>query len=386
MDNMGSRGCRRVNGQAELSDAVADALRYSKSGRAIVEEYMDGDEYSVDAIVSNGEVSICGLADRHIFFPPYFIEMGHTIPTAISKADEVELLSVFKAGIAALGITNGAAKGDLKLSSKGPMIGEIAARLSGGYMSGWTYPYASLVEPTAAAIAVALGEKPENLEPKRDWTCAERAFISIPGKVLSISGFEEASSLPFVQNVFMRAQVLARVSFPVNNVSKCGNIIAVAPSRSEASEAAEKAARSILIRLAPEDRETEAFLSAPLLGASAFPPDAFIISPSLKAALDLIPPTKKPSTISQGHIAIIDFPALREANLSDYVGRSLNESLEAVRRLCALDLPLVAEAASPRHALQTLLGREFWQALLRASYQGGAYVVDSLLSKAEQVQ
>ena len=149
VDNMGSRGCRRIDSIDEFPEAAKTAIGFSRSGRAIVESYMDGPEFSVDAIVYKGEITICGLADRHIFFPPYFIEMGHTMPTIIKEEMKRVMLDTFRAGIHALGLAGkdniGAAKGDIKLTSNGtvfkPMIGEIAARLSGGYMSGWTYPY-----------------------------------------------------------------------------------------------------------------------------------------------------------------------------------------------------------------------------------------------------
>jgi biotin carboxylase len=136
VDNMGGRGCRRVNSMEEYIEAAADAIRFSRSGRAIVESYMEGPEFSLDAIVYHGDITICGFADRHIFFPPYFIEMGHTIPTDIASAQQKALLETFYDGIRALGLAEGksisAAKGDIKLTEKGPMIGEIAARLSGG--------------------------------------------------------------------------------------------------------------------------------------------------------------------------------------------------------------------------------------------------------------
>ncbi|MCL2880431.1 MAG: ATP-grasp domain-containing protein, partial [Treponema sp.] len=95
VDNMGGRGCRRVDSEAQFNDAITDALKFSRSGRAIVEAYMDGPEFSVDAIVYHGEITICGLADRHIFFPPYFIEMGHTMPTAIAPELQRVLLDTF---------------------------------------------------------------------------------------------------------------------------------------------------------------------------------------------------------------------------------------------------------------------------------------------------
>jgi len=384
VDNMGSRGCRRVNSSDELADAITDSLSYSKSGRAIVEEYMDGPEFSVDAIVSNGKISICGLADRHIFFPPYFIEMGHTIPSSISNEESTLLLDVFKAGVRALGIQNGAAKGDLKLTGKGPMIGEIAARLSGGYMSGWTYPYASMVQPSAAAIAVALGEEPEDLSPQRSWTCAERAFISIPGRIRSLEGLEEARSIPGVQNLFLRVKEQDRVAFPQNNVTKCGNVIASAQSNAEACQAADTAVRRILIRLHTPDTDTEAFLGNSLSGEMSFPPDAFILTPSMLSALQALPVTEKHPSMLSKPLALIAFPELVNSSLKDYVGRSVEEALRALRHLCSLELPMQDPFSSENYSL---LGKDFWMAFIRGSYQGGAYFIDTLstFGKAEKI-
>jgi biotin carboxylase len=371
VDNMGSRGCRRVDNLEELKAAVSDALRFSRSGRVIVEEYMEGPEFSVDALVYRGEITICGFADRHIFFPPYFIEMGHTMPSAQEPAIINSLLETFSRGVKALGITNGAAKGDIKLTPSGPMIGEIAARLSGGYMSGWTYPYSSGVLPTRGAIEIALGKKPGQLTPDWNWICAERAFISIPGKVLSMEGVEMAKVMPWVKDVFLRAVPGSQVSFPENNVTKCGNILSVAPNREDAVNSAEKAARSILIRLEAPNEKTAAFLAVPLsCEKTAFPPDAFRVDSWLLSLLAALPETNYPS--GGGEPALVPFPEFTGSPLKDLVGRGVEESLDAVRFLTGLELPIAA------HGGKNTLGRSFWQALIRGGCQGAAYYIDSL--------
>jgi len=380
VDNMGARGCRRVDGPGDLAPAVEDALRFSRSGRAIVEEFMEGPEFSLDAIVYRGQITLCGIADRHIVFPPYFIEMGHTMPTQVGWEDQKRITDVFFQAIRALGITHGAAKGDIKLTGQGPMVGEIAARLSGGYMSGWTYPYASGVEPVRAAIAVALGDKPNGLEPLRQWTSAERAFISIPGTVKTLLGLENAKTLPHIQDLFLRVDQGSRVQFPVNNVSKCGNIISAAPDRTTAVRAAEEAVRSIFIRLEPHRAETDAFLRAPL--DEPFPPSAFSPSPALLGALEsLYDPNvevrDRGASFGGNGPALVPFPQFTEGPFTDYVGRTVQESLAAVRRISGYDLPLVKPSESGG---RPCLGRKFWSALIRGGYQGALYLLDSLAS------
>ncbi|QQO11418.1 ATP-grasp domain-containing protein [Breznakiella homolactica] len=383
VDNMGSRGCRKVSGAGELIPAAEDALAFSRSGSAIVESYMEGPEYSVDALVFGGDVTICGLADRHIFFPPYFIEMGHTMPAVLEPEAAAALLDTFKLGIAALGIRNGAAKGDIKLTPSGPMIGEIAARLSGGYMSGWTYPYSSGVNPVRGAIEIALGRAPSETAPVRRWTSAERAFISIPGTVRSIHGAEEAAAIPGIRDVFLRAEPGSWMVFPENNVEKAGNVIAAAETRTAAAAAADRAARSILLRLAAPDQDTDAFLSEKSENppAGQFPPDAFTLSPEQRSLLARIPdPDFLPAGKGSPQIFIIPFPGLYRPEITDYTGRSVPESIEAVRKITGLPLPFAgggSENGSP------VLGRRFWAALVRGGYQGAAYTVDSLIRNRE---
>ena len=121
---------------------------------------MDGPEFSIDSLVFEDKLVITGFADRHIYYPPYFIEMGHTMPTEFSEEERNKVIKAFAKGVKALGLSCGAAKGDMKLTSNGAMIGEIAARLSGGYMSGWTFPYASGINLTEQALFLASGVFP----------------------------------------------------------------------------------------------------------------------------------------------------------------------------------------------------------------------------------
>jgi hypothetical protein len=299
------------------------------------------------------------------------------MPTKIEKEKQDVILDTFRAGIHALGLADkdniGAAKGDIKLTAKGPMIGEIAARLSGGYMSGWTYPYSSGALPIKAAILAAMGREPAGLTPTQNWTCAERAFISIPGTVKQITNDNVQTHK--VNDFFMRIKEGDKVSFPENNVSKCGNIIASAP---DAIAAAETAARSVLIRLDPADKQTAEFLAMDnnqsqryMEEENKFPPDAFNLTGELISALEQIPETE-----TQGITGffITPFPAFTSSNLTDYMGRTVEEALVAVRTLTGFALPIAPENAEN----VVRLGRSFWAALIRGSYQGAVWYIDNL--------
>jgi biotin carboxylase len=378
-DSMGARGCRAVRDLPELAAAVAAALPFSRSGRAIVEEYVEGPEFSIDALVDGGEIRIRGIADRHIFFEPYFVELGHTMPSAFPPEIQAEVLRVFRLAVRALGITFGAAKGDIKYCpGRGcAMVGEIAARLSGGYMSGWTYPYASGIDVTREALRLCVGEGLGPTLPDRGWFSAERAFLSIPGEVASIEGCVDAERLPYVKQLFLRASPGDRVVFPSNNVQKCGNVISQAPTRDAAVEAAESAARAVLIRLAPGDPETEAYLRGKWgvddrTGRSGpyWPPFAFTLRGEAARALEAMPEYAGPGEPDM----VAPFACAESVGGRDWNGRGFAESAALARALAQGPEPARGRDDAVRRPL--LAGR-FWRALARGGLQAALYVLDT---------
>lgn len=308
-DNMGSRGCRIAENSLELEKAVEESFKFSSSKTVIIEEFLDGKEFSIDALVYEDSFTVTGFASRHIFYPPYFIEMGHTLASLISEEDRLNLISTFALAVKSLGLSCGAAKADIKLTSDGPRIGEIAARLSGGYMSGWTFPYSSGFDLTEQALKIACSIKPEKLLSRRkqipylppescknfsspfnlfeipqDSFSAERAWISIPGTVKDVLGLSEAEKVSGIMDVIpLKLKHGEKVSFPRNNVSKCGNVISKAETLDSAVSSAEKAVSKIIVRLKENDEETEKFLNSVFLeDEKNFPPDAYSFYPEIK--------------------------------------------------------------------------------------------------------
>jgi hypothetical protein len=371
---MGSRGIRRIDTVEDFLKAVDVARNFSRSKTVIVEEYVPGEEYSIDALVVNGKVYFTGIADRHIFFPPYFVEMGHTIPTTTDGRSLSLIKETFIDALRALGIRDGAAKGDVKWTGERAVIGEVAARLSGGYMSGWTFPYSSGVDLTGAALNQAVGEHPGDLRPSVHNYSAERAFISIPGTVAAVEKLQGARLLTGIREVFLRTGPGDRVDFPTNNVEKCGNFIAVMEHREDAIEAAEEACRRVFVRLKPGETSTFRFL---FCGAGDFAPQAFRISDPkngrVLAAMEdfrLLAPGRR----KQPLIALIPLPRPEAETSRDWHGTLFPAALDMTREYCKGML-----VGSPGDA-DILIGGLFWEAFLRGGIQGGVWIIETLHS------
>ncbi|EOQ95563.1 phosphoribosylamine--glycine ligase-like protein [Leptospira wolbachii serovar Codice str. CDC] len=239
-DNMGARGVIKVTNKDDLPTAFRHAKRFCPTGELILEEYMEGPELSVDALAFQGQIRMTGIADRIIEREPYFIEVGHNMPSAMSKEILNEVERVMAGGMRALGIHLGAGKGDIKVTKDGVKIGEIAARLSGGFMSAFTYPLSSGVNLNRAALLISLGETPDNLDPVFSRVSIERSLLSKPGKLVSIGGVEETKKIDGVSEVFIQSKSGDIIKEPTNNIDKSGHVIIVADNLKDAELVFEK--------------------------------------------------------------------------------------------------------------------------------------------------
>ncbi len=127
--------------------------------QVLVEEYVDGDEISIDCAIHHGEVTVLCLARKTTGYPPYFIEVGHLVDAADPLLSDPAMLTLLRQTHAALGFDNGITHTEVRLSRSGPKIIEVNARLGGDMI-----PYLGLratgVDVGLAAAAVACGQPP----------------------------------------------------------------------------------------------------------------------------------------------------------------------------------------------------------------------------------
>jgi len=355
-DSMGARGVVRADTVADALGYAGVAVEHSATQRVVIEGFIPGPEFSLDALVFHGVIQQTGFADRHIEFPPFFIEMGHTIPSDVNPDDRARIIHEFEKGIRALGIENGAAKGAMKLSPDGPVVGEIAARLAGGYMSGWTYPLSTGVELTEQAIRISLGEPPGRLNPAWNRTSAERAVISIPGVVERFDHVPATGDSTGLASVFLTRHAGDAVKMPTSNVEKCGNVIAVSESREVAVASAERAVAALEVVLQPGVPETTEFLLGRSDGHWAF--DRGPLEGGMWAA---DAPMKPVEQSWRGPISVGSVPRSTRA---DWQWRSLSETVARLER----EGLVTTSGDNPHGALVR-------RAILRGGIQGGRYIL-----------
>jgi len=257
-DNMAARGSKKLHYTRDISDTFEEALKQSRSNTVVVEKFVEGMELSVDSLVWEGEVYVFAVADRHFALDPYFIEVGHTMPSVLNLDLQREVIDIFTRAVKALGITHGSAKGDLKITDRGIMILEIANRISGGVLSGWTVPFATGYFPHDDLVRIHLGEEPLYDNPQKKLWSAERNILTIPGVVKEIQSCNMTNSRP--NFIHFHADAGDKVNFPTNNAERFGSAVTSGVTREGTIRSADNVVQDILVRLEPNNKDTENFI------------------------------------------------------------------------------------------------------------------------------
>ncbi|MBO8185060.1 ATP-grasp domain-containing protein [Streptomyces spirodelae] len=100
-------------------------------GDVLVEEYLDGPEISVDAAWYRGRMAPAFVARKECGFPPYFEETGHLVDGSDPLQDDPAVLDVVRRAHAAVGFDTGWTHTELRLTTEGPKVVEINARIGG---------------------------------------------------------------------------------------------------------------------------------------------------------------------------------------------------------------------------------------------------------------
>lgn len=135
VDSQGQRGVREIWNRADLERCVGAALAQSRMGQAIVEEYLDGPEISVNAFVRHGVVQYAVVTDRLVVDgAPGGIVRAHRLPSRLAGDGQQNARDLASRCIRALAIENGPVYFQMKAQGNRLCVLEIAPRLDGCHL------------------------------------------------------------------------------------------------------------------------------------------------------------------------------------------------------------------------------------------------------------
>ena len=135
-----------IKSERELIKAFSELenLKQSKKGfyynqnsesLALIEEFLSGDEVTVDGVVINGEFHLGGIHNKKRMGGPYFEEDEYTLPYSGSSESEDEIINILKDITKCLGLKETLFNVELRQDSEGKFkIVEFSVRISGGHV------------------------------------------------------------------------------------------------------------------------------------------------------------------------------------------------------------------------------------------------------------
>ena len=161
-DRSGSRGITKITEESQLVDAIKDACAESFEHKAMIEEFVEGKEYSVECISFHGKHVLLAVTEKLTTGAPHFIETGHNQPALISQEVLNQIKSIIYHALDSLNITEGASHSEIKIDKKGLIkIIEIGSRMGGDCIGSDLVRISTGYDFTKMVIDVALGKEPE---------------------------------------------------------------------------------------------------------------------------------------------------------------------------------------------------------------------------------
>ena len=160
-DRSCSRGITKVYKKEELKNAIEISAKQSFDKEAIIEEYIEGNEYSCECISYKGTHNFLTFTKKFTTGAPNFIETGHIQPSDIPEEYHEKIKEeIFKA-LDALGIKNGASHTEFKVDKDGNCrIIEIGARMGGDCIGSDLVQISTGYDFVKMVIDVACGKEP----------------------------------------------------------------------------------------------------------------------------------------------------------------------------------------------------------------------------------
>lgn len=194
-DAMGSQGVTRIDGPQEL----AAALEFlPEAGPFIVEEFVEGPEYSAEGVFLGGAPHVLALTSKELLPPPHFFETEYVIPALVPDEVRDEITRQVVAALTVLELRYGQFHVELWWTGEGVVLGEVHVRNAGG----WIHRMLAHVVPDLEWFGLVYDDVLGNpvdraaLVPRRG--AAIRFLTPPPGRLTAVEGWDRVVAHPSV--------------------------------------------------------------------------------------------------------------------------------------------------------------------------------------------
>jgi biotin carboxylase len=244
----GSRGVCRVDDEDAMKKAYECCRECQKEGALLLEEWVEGEEVSVEGYCTDRDRHIVAITDKFLFPGMSPVEAGHCQPSHYEPLLQQQIRDTVHAGLQALGLTWCAFHAEVKVSTQGARLIEIGARLGGDRISTHLTPLSTGVNLVRVAILLALGERPQAAPIWERAACVRYFDVGRAGMLKAVHGVRKLYRIQGVELIYPASERdgLLREGFVIGEVhsslDRYGHVLYSAATRDEAIRRCEAAA------------------------------------------------------------------------------------------------------------------------------------------------
>ena len=176
-----------VSSAEQIFSINNNILNYNKDSSILIEEYITGEEFSVELVLSDGNTVFSSITEKCKGSLPHFIEFGHIVPPrSIADSYSFNIIECAKKAAGAIGIIHGPAHVEIIYTSKGPSVVEVASRMGGDNIMKLTQ-YSTGIYIPKLVIDLTLGLDIESNNNVSKGGSAIKYLECLPGKIVDIN-------------------------------------------------------------------------------------------------------------------------------------------------------------------------------------------------------
>ena len=241
-DNSGSRGVKLCRDKQELKECINEALQYSHLDTVLVEEFIEGQEYSIESIHFDGKSKVIQFTEKRTTEFPYNVELGHIQPACLSEKTKKEIINIVEKIAKALSFNNCGSHTELKIGSRGITVIETSPRLGGDFITSTLVPLSTGLNIEDLLIDISIGNKlsDNDLRSVKN-RFSGVVFFNLPeGKIEKIGNLDELNTIKGLDFYNFDLKEGDNVKKIKNSLDRYGEVVFVADTRAELEEEIEK--------------------------------------------------------------------------------------------------------------------------------------------------
>lgn len=225
VDSQSSRGVYHINRFKDFRREYENARSFASKGTVIFEEYINGDEFTVDGFMIRGRYYTLAISRKKHYPDNWQIASDLLFSWKDDDYNYKELETINRNYITKTGLPFGLTHSEYKYYKGTFYLIEMAARGGGTLISSDIAPYMSGIDGTGELLRFLIGEE-SNITEDRENKTALLHFFDIPqGTVKSIRGIEQIQNIREVHKIQLEFREGETVRKPDNDRGRLGFVI-----------------------------------------------------------------------------------------------------------------------------------------------------------------